>query len=592
MAIDSEDLTNNIYGDLEVKEKVGENKWRCLCTCGNEIIATTSKLKNWNLTSCGCKKKDRYGKLRNKLEGTSVNNWDVVEYLGSNKYRCVCKLCGKEKEVLSGSLLSGKSTSCGCWQTKEMQGMEFGDWEVLYKTTDGKWYCRCKRCGKEREVDGFTLRAGLSKSCGCKTRKSLIGVRFGLLKVIEESNNGLWVCECKCGNIREYRACNLIAGNTRSCGCKTNDLYRKTMIEKYGEVSYSRKDSQRELWQIEILNNKEKLVEFVRNSLYNSDKPSVEYVSHLLGINSATMRKYIDRYEIENEFSYKKGSKYETEIGDIFTGAIKNDRSILDGEELDLYYPDKKVAIEFNGNYWHSNLYKDKEYHRKKTITCLENGIRLIHIFEYEWLDCETRIKIESLIRNALNIDVKTIYGRETKVCEISREEAEIFINDNHIQGYTNSSINIGLKYENRIVGVMTFGSPRFNNDCEYELIRLAFEKGFRVVGGAKKLFKYFIKKYKPANIVSYCDIAKFSGHVYKELEFEFVGYTEPSYVWFNMYNGNVLSRYKTMKKTLIKDFDLDENIELTEEDIMSNMGFLKIYNCGNAKYIWSKKEN
>lgn len=530
MAIDSEDLTNNIYGDIEVKEKVGDNKWRCLCTCGNEIIATTSKLKSWNLTSCGCKKKDRYGKLRKKLEGTSVNNWDIVEYLGSNKYRCVCKLCGKEKEVLSGSLLSGKSTSCGCWQTKEMQGMEFGDWEVLHKATDGKWYCRCKRCGKEREVDGFTLRAGLSKSCGCKTKKNLKGIRFGLLKVIEESSNGLWVCECECGNIREYRACNLIAGNTRSCGCKTNSLYRETMIKKYGEVSYSRKDSQRELWQIEI--------------------------------------------------------------GEIFKGAVKNDRSILDGEELDLYYPDKKVAIEFNGNYWHSSLYKDKEYHRKKTITCLENGIRLIHIFEYEWLDCETRIKIESIIKNALNIDVKTIYGRETKVCEISRGEAEIFINNNHIQGYTNSSINIGLMYENRIVGVMTFGSPRFNNDCEYELIRLAFEKGFRVVGGAKKLFKYFIKKYKPANIVSYCDIAKFSGHVYKELEFEFIGYTEPSYVWFNMYNGNILSRYKTMKKTLIKDFDLDENIELTEEDIMSNMGFLKIYNCGNAKYIWSKKEN
>lgn len=65
---------------------------------------------------------------------------------------------------------------------------------------------------------------------------------------------------------------------------------------------------------------------------------------------------------------------------------IRNDRSILRGKELDLYYPEKKIAIEFNGNYWHSDILKDKNYHYNKFAACKRDGITLVTIFESEWL--------------------------------------------------------------------------------------------------------------------------------------------------------------------------------------------------------------
>jgi G:T-mismatch repair DNA endonuclease (very short patch repair protein) len=49
---------------------------------------------------------------------------------------------------------------------------------------------------------------------------------------------------------------------------------------------------------------------------------------------------------------------------------IRNDRTVLNGKELDIYLPDYNLAIEFNGLYWHSEDYVGKNYHLNKTIEC------------------------------------------------------------------------------------------------------------------------------------------------------------------------------------------------------------------------------
>ena len=136
----------------------------------------------------------------------------------------------------------------------------------------------------------------------------------------------------------------------------------------------------------------------------------------------------------------------------------------------------------------------------------------------------------------------------------------------------------------------MTFGKPRFNNNYEWELIRLCWKAGVRVIGGAPKLFKYFKDKYNPTSIISYCDISKFNGKVYKKLGFELDGITEPTYVWVDNYTGEVLSRYQTMKHKLVEQ-GLGTEVQ-TEDEIMENLGYLKIYDCGNARYIWSNISN
>ena len=69
---------------------------------------------------------------------------------------------------------------------------------------------------------------------------------------------------------------------------------------------------------------------------------------------------------------------------------IKDDRQKY---ELDIYIPKLKLAFEYNGNYWHSNRYKDKYYHQTKTKLCYERGIQLVHIFEFDWLQNKENVK-------------------------------------------------------------------------------------------------------------------------------------------------------------------------------------------------------
>lgn len=133
----------------------------------------------------------------------------------------------------------------------------------------------------------------------------------------------------------------------------------------------------------------------------------------------------------------------------------------------------------------------------------------------------------------------------------------------------------------------MTFGYNRFNQDAEYELIRYVSKPGTVVIGGASKMFKTFIKDFKPSSIIQYCDISKFQGKLYENIGMQLDKITEPSYVWVvgQRENMQVYSRYQCQKQKLI-DMGLSEYGD-TADEIMENLGYTKIYTCGNKRYIW-----
>lgn len=83
-------------------------------------------------------------------------------------------------------------------------------------------------------------------------------------------------------------------------------------------------------------------------------------------------------------------SHYEEEIAAFISTfynepCIRNSRDIISPLEIDLYYPDKKIAIEFNGDYWHDSNHKDPIYHYSKFKLCLESNVLLVSIFESYW---------------------------------------------------------------------------------------------------------------------------------------------------------------------------------------------------------------
>ena len=270
---------------------------------------------------------------------------------------------------------------------------------------------------------------------------------------------------------------------------------------------------------------------------------------------------------------------------------IENDRSVLNGMELDIYIPSKKIAIEYDGLHWHSECGggKDKNYHLNKTSMCDIKGIRLIHIFEDEWVYNKDIIK--SKLKHILQEDKnKPIYARNCEIENIT--DCKDFLNKNHIQGDVAASIKLGAFYKEELVAVMTFGKKRValgntkHTSGEYELLRFATSK--RVIGIANKLFSYFTKKYNPNKITTFADKRYSVGNLYEKMNFKFVADTKPNY-WYFKRGGNIRwHRYGFAKHNLSKRLKKYDD-SLSEWQNMQLNDYDRIWDCGNKKYEWIK---
>jgi hypothetical protein len=261
-----------------------------------------------------------------------------------------------------------------------------------------------------------------------------------------------------------------------------------------------------------------------------------------------------------------------------------SNRDLLKGKEIDILIKDKNIGFELNGLYYHSDLFKDKNYHIDKTIECKKEGIRLIHIFEDEWDNKKDIVK--SRIKNLLGLTDNKIYGRKCSIKKITTKIKTKFLNDNHIQGTVGSKINYGLYYDDELVSIMTFGKGRNimnGKNYEWELLRFCNKINYNVIGGASKLLKHFIKVNNPNNIISYADIRWSNGNLYDILGFNHINTSQPNY--FYIINKKREHRYKFRKDILISEgFDKNK----TEHEIMSDRGYNKIYDCGNMVYFIS----
>lgn len=270
-------------------------------------------------------------------------------------------------------------------------------------------------------------------------------------------------------------------------------------------------------------------------------------------------------------------------VKSIYDGEIiDKDRSVIHPLELDIYLPEKKVAIEFDGLYWHSEEQgKGEDYHVAKTNKCNENGIRLIHVFEDEWRF--QRPIVEDRLKSIIGVDQKSIFARKCIVKEIGSKESNDFLEENHIQGADGAPIRYGLFYNGELVAVMTFGKPRFSRGYDFELIRFASKLGIHVVGGASKLLKHFSKSHS-GSIVSYADRRYSDGNLYKKLGFSLKNISQPNY-WY-VKNFEKLSRYACQKHKLPELLGDGFNPEWSEYENMVQNGWNRIYDCGNFVFI------
>lgn len=268
---------------------------------------------------------------------------------------------------------------------------------------------------------------------------------------------------------------------------------------------------------------------------------------------------------------------------------VTNDRKLLNGLEIDIYLPDYNIGIEINGLYWHSDIYKDKMYHYNKHKISIENDIELLSFFEdeiYNKLDI-----VKSMIFNKCNLNINKIYARKCIIKTVNINEYKNFVNENHIQGYVYSNKIYGLYYNDDLVSLMSFSNKRniFNiTGNNFELVRFCNKKNTNVIGGASKLFNFFIKNNSFNSIISYASIRYSNGNLYNILGFINEKITEPNYYYVN-FNKNLERehRYKYRKSELIK---MGYDINKTEREIMIENGYNRIYDAGNYKFIYLNK--
>ena len=294
--------------------------------------------------------------------------------------------------------------------------------------------------------------------------------------------------------------------------------------------------------------------------------------------------KYKGRRCISCDAGYSYISKDEQEIYDfvksICPDAVQCDRSVLGGKELDILIPSKKIAIEYCGLYWHSDNFKSRDYHLSKVEKCSESDIRLITIFEDEWYSDKGKVK--DVLANIIDHGVTTIYARKCTIQSISSKTANMFLKENHLQGSGRSNHRYGLYYDGDLFSVMTFSNSNLSRkQYDWEINRYCTKRGFRIVGGANKLFKRFVKDFSPTRIISYSDRRWFDGKVYTSLGFELDSYTPVNYWYWKPNEFKRYHRYALRKNN-------KDNQHLTEWQNRMEQGWFRIWDCGNSKYVWT----
>ena len=265
----------------------------------------------------------------------------------------------------------------------------------------------------------------------------------------------------------------------------------------------------------------------------------------------------------------------------------QRDREMLDGKELDIYIPTIKLGIEYNGLHWHSEEFgKGRHYHLDKLNDCNERGMRLIQIFEDEWVNHREICESKLMQICGLNSNPKA-YGRKCLVREIHNTDAKVFLSKNHIQGFARATVYLGCFHDDKLIGVMSFKREK---EGYWELNRFATDISYQCVGVGGKLFKHFTQNYDFQEIKSFADrrwTTDPKENLYTKLGFELAEFANPDYRYYKDGDMERHHKFGFRKQILHKKYGLP--LTMTESQMVKELGFTRIWDCGLIKYTYKK---
>jgi hypothetical protein len=252
---------------------------------------------------------------------------------------------------------------------------------------------------------------------------------------------------------------------------------------------------------------------------------------------------------------------------------------------LDIAIPSKNLGVELHGLYWHSSKFKSSSYHRDKHKLAADSGVRILHIFEDEWLN--RRKAVESLIIQAVGIGTfERVFARCCTVSVVPTSVANSFFNLHHVQGATASSYYWGLDFAGKLLAVIgiAFRETCRGSQTSSETIEITrYATSCQVVGGFSKLLSAVLKQNpSTVKVVTFSDDRLFTGKMYASIGFKPVAKLRPDY--FYVKNGRRVHKCK-LQKSRIKSSGLVYQEGMTELQLTELNGYHRVYDCGKTRW-------
>lgn len=352
------------------------------------------------------------------------------------------------------------------------------------------------------------------------------------------------------------------------------DKQKQTMRDRYGRNFISQ--THISLDTIGLLDDKDWLYD-----QHITQKKTLKQISEEIGVDPTTVERACFRNSVQICIHYQ--SIQQKQVSDWLTSLglnVQNCRRDLIKGELDIFLPDYKIAIEYCGVFWHSDAHSriNNNYHLNKLRQCDKLGIRLITLFEDEWLYKKDIVK--SKIKNIIGISDNKIYARQCIVDQIFDNNIKRqFFDDTHIQGNGPGSLTYCLKKDDQIVAMMTF---KQRADSVYELNR--YSTIYNVVGGFSKLLTHFQRNNDWNQILSFADLRWSNGGVYDKMGFVLDDTLPPDYRY--VIGNKTYHKFGFRRDALANGKVANFDPGMSEVENTRNNGIYRIFNCGLLRYV------
>ena len=466
--------------------------------------------------------------------GYSIKTSDVitvpVEKLSKGSHAIIkvsCDECGKEREYMYGRYL-----------------------KFLEKNKYYKYFCnKCIiKCRDENNLEKYGVKSTMQIKETIEKKKKTCLEKYGFdhpnkneniknkifsTNLERYGNKYIFISfrnEINNTNIKKY------GGISSFCSKDVKIKCENTMLEKYG-FRYSAK--------IKKIHNK-----IIENGLKTRIKIIKDKYSNILDIvgvdytvkcdNNCDHNFNIDSNNFYNRIKYNtticticnpidkhisgKEINFIKFITDNYSGETILNYRILDRKEIDIFIPELKIGFEFNGLYWHSDEFKDNDYHKNKVDVALSKGIKLFHVYDNDWL------YKKDIIKNDILRLLKPIKKEKINIFESDKYISNLYVSNNNLYDYEKSNINIcASNLDNEIISMISIQKKK----NIFEIIRLTGDDYF------DELFDYFNKKYKPKTIFGNVNKDWNLYNFYERNNFLFESETEPSYQY--LFKNNIL---------------------------------------------------